>query len=734
MKLKFKKLPPQKIIYRNYSKFNSNDFVNDIERKIPQDENNLTRLNGNLEDIMNKHAPLKTKFIRGNNQAHVSKELRKEIMTRSRLKNKYNKSKSEEDLNAYKRQRNHIVSLNRKQKKLFFKNLSFQKRNNSKDFWNYCKPYFSNKATLFEEKITLFENDISVNDDKEIANIFNVYFKNITKSLPIKEWKNNNADDCDHIFLTHPSIKIIKSNFAMNEAFSFETINEESVLKIINQLDEKKSVSGKISTKLLKLAKTEILKPLTKCINTCIQNEIFPDELKLADVTPIFKKGDAKDKSNYRPISILPLLSKIFEKIIHLQLSNFFNSKLSKKLCGFREKHSTQHALFQLVKDIENWLDESKYVGMILMDLSKAYDCIPYDLLLAKMEAYGIDKKSLNLLRSYLSGRKQRVKLNSEYSSYVNIDRGVPQGSILGPLLFNIFLNDLLLDYKVTDICNFADDNTLYKSEKYLQVLKTILTEGVRQVLQWFEYSSMVANPEKFQVLLLGPRNKITKNDFVININDHILRKSETVRLLGITIDQNLTFKNHITDLCKSASNKLKALQRIRKYLTIDQTKMLTNAFIYSQFKYCNVIWMFCSKCENNKINDLHKRALRCIYKEEHGTLDYLTEKYQEPSFHERNIQSLMLLIYRVIKNLSPELLVNSFKEKKSSYSLRSKSTLQLPRICKTNRFGVNSIMFKGSLLWNYLPNSYKEADSESSFKNMIKKWKPKVCTCNICS
>ena len=161
---------------------------------------------------------------------------------------------------------------------------------------------------------------------------------------------------------------------------------------------------------------------------------------------------------------------------------------------GFREKHSTQHALFQLIKDIENWLDESKYVEMILMDLSKAYDCMPYDLLLAKMEAYGIDKKSLNLLRSYLSGRKQRVKLNSEYSSFVNIDRGVPQGSILGPLLFNIFLNDLLLDYKVTDICNFADDNTLYKGEKYLQALKTIFTEGARQVLQWFEYNSGIGD------------------------------------------------------------------------------------------------------------------------------------------------------------------------------------------------------------------------------------------------
>ena len=158
---------------------------------------------------------------------------------------------------------------------------------------------------------------------------------------------------------------------------------------------------------------------------------------------------------------------------------------------------------FNLIKDIQNWLDDSKYVGM------KAYDCIPYNLLLEKIEAYGIDKKSLNLLRSYLSSRKQIVKLNSNYSSFVNIDRGVPQGSILGPLL-NIFLNDILLDYKITDICNFADDNTLYKGEKHLEILKKVLTEGVEQVLNWFQYNSMVTNLEKFQLLLLlGPKNKV---------------------------------------------------------------------------------------------------------------------------------------------------------------------------------------------------------------------------------
>lgn len=142
---------------------------------------------------------------------------------------------------------------------------------------------------------------------------------------------------------------------------------------------------------------------------------------------------------------------------------------------------------------------------------------------------------------------------------------------------------------------------------------------------------------------------------------------------------------------------------------------------------------MFCSKSENGKIDDIQKRILKCIYKEENGTLEYLIEKYDDSSIHDRNIRSLMLFIYRVINNLCPNLVADSFKEKTTKYILRSKSNLQLPSSCNTNRFGTNSIIFKGSMLWNLLPNIYKEATSESIFKERIKKWKPKVCTCNIC-
>ena len=168
-------------------------------------------------------------------------------------------------------------------------------------------------------------------------------------------------------------------------------------------------------------------------------------------------------------------------------------------------------------------------------------------------------------------GRKQRVK--SEYSSYVTIDRGIPQGSILGPLLLvNIFLNDLLLEFKTTEICNFADDNTLYKGDKNIKFLNDILKSGITEVLEWFRNNSLVTNPENFQILLLSPKAKIIEK-FTISNDGNTLCNTQTVKLLGIPKDCNLTFKNHFTNLCISAKNKLKALQRIRKYLTLDQTK-----------------------------------------------------------------------------------------------------------------------------------------------------------------
>ena len=207
---------------------------------------------------------------------------------------------------------------------------------------------------------------------------------------------------------------------------------------------------------------------LTKCINEAFNENKFPDTLKLSDIVPVFKKLDPTDKTNFRPVIVLPLLSKVFEKIMYDQLYEYAEAFLNKLLCGFRKAHSTQHALFRLLQKWQKELDSSGIVGTILMDLSKAYDCLPHDLIITKLKAYGLDTNSLRFIFDYLSSGKQRTKIRSAYSNWSKVLRGLPQGSILGPLLFNIFINDIFFFIEKSEICNFADDKTLYSCDKFI--------------------------------------------------------------------------------------------------------------------------------------------------------------------------------------------------------------------------------------------------------------------------
>ena len=452
--------------------------------------------------------------------------------------------------------------------------------------------------------------------------------------------------------------------------------------------------------------------------------------MEVADVIPVFKKEDPNNKANYRPISLLPIISKIFERVLFEQIEKFSEKILSPKLCGFRKGHSTQHALLNLLKNWQKTLDKSGVIGTVLMDLSKAYDCLPHDLLIAKLVAYGFEDSATFLISDYLSKRYQRVKIGSIFSSYLEIFRGVPQGSILGPILFNIFINDLIFFIQETEVCNFADDTTIYSCSLNYKEAAHKLSNDTHIVLNWFKVNSMVANPGKFQIMFLGSKIDNSKITFAIE-NKQIKCKRE-VKLLGITIDEKLTFTKHIANICSLANNRLRALTRIRRYLSKEQTKYLSEAYIISAFKYCPLIWMFCNKTSNNQINKIHKRTLRLVYEMQDANFEDLLLKDNSWNVHESNIHTLLIEIYKSINNLSPPIMKDFFDLKNTRYDLRSKQLLKLPET-STSRYGTQALCFKGSLIWNKVPNKIKGIDNTEDFKKHIKGWKPTTYSCKLC-
>ena len=750
MKSTVPRLKPKQIKYRSYKNFVPENFLKDVKQaKFECNETNpdksYDQLTTDFRNIVDKHAPIKTKFLRGNNAPFMNRELKKAMYTRARFKTRLNKHPSRENEVAFKKQRNRCVALRKKAIKNHFKRVTSNGLMSNKAFWDLVKPFLSNKGGLAGTDISLVKDDKIVTNDHDLCEIFNDYYINIVENTSGKKPSSiadtNSIDDDREIvrlildkYKDHPSIlAIVQDPEHTFETFSFNEVTTRDVWLQLKRLDGSKSTGvDQIPPKLVSLASDELAVPLTNAINCSIRNFIFPQNAKTAAVCPLDKCEPIRTaERNYRPVSVLNTFSKIFEKILKEQLSPFLDKTLSIFIAAYRTAYSTQHVLIKLVEEWKSKLDNNFIVGSVLMDLSKAFDCIPHDLIIAKLHAYGFDENALVLVYSYLKKRKQSVRINNVYSSFQEIVSGVPQGSVLGPILFNFYINDLFFFIKQATMYNYADDNTLAFFSKSLPDLVKVLENEANNALSWLERNEMIANPDKFHALFVK-KDQTDTSGINLDFQGHSIKSEETVKLLGVTLDYKLNFDPHISNLCKKAAAQLNVLKRLKSFIGFAEKEVLVQSFVYSNFNYCPLVWYFSSSKSVQKIERIQERALRFLYNDHKSSYDDLLLKSKRCTMQVARQRTLCIEIFKTIKNLNPSFMRNIFSLRTSKYPSRNPNNLNHFRPNQVT-FGSKSLKAMGPQIWNCLPNELKSAENLNSFKGLIKQWDGPTCKCNAC-
>ena len=640
-----------------------------------------------LGNIIDSHVPLKCKNIKCNSAPFMNSQLRKSMYKRNMARNKFRKN-GRKCWEEHRRQRNKTVAIRKKSIANYFAKNCARK---DKRFWSTVSPFMTDKKCKNSSNIYLQNDGRIVVCEKEISEIFNDHFCSVANGIGFDDNISSTSDAISK-HATHPSVLKISEVYGKDvPSFHFKCVDEEIISNKLRNINLNKSAGyDNIPGKLLRLAHSALAPALTQLVNSCIKSSKFPMNMKLAELSPVYKNDDNLMKENYRPVSVLTILSKLQESVVNDQLYVYFVDIFEKLLCAFLKKYSCQSVLTKMIEDWKLPIDKNEVVGALFMDLSKAFDCQPHPLIIAKLHAYGLSFHSCELLSSYLSDRVQRVKIKNTRSPWKYVTNGVPQGSILGPLLFNIFINDMFVFIDNCTLYNYADDNSMSVSSENIQRVLNLLQNDCKKAVQWFTSTGMQATPKKFQFMLLSSCN--------IDVGNMCLHVGDT--LLGVTIDRCLTFSNHVNNLCQKAAKQLHALARISRYLDEKSRIIIYNSFVKSNFDFCPLVWNFCGKVNCGKIEKVQERAFRIIYQDYDATYSDLLQAANAPSLTVRRIRMLLYETFKSVCNVNSECHNDMFVKKETSYSLRKKVILIQPKR-RTTTYGLRSVSYLGSKLWN---------------------------------
>lgn len=602
-----------------------------------------------------------------------------------------------------------MTSTLRTAKKKYYSDQFHSTVNNIRDTWKVIRNVF--KPTQKKSDI----HDIRINGElienrNVIVDKFNDFFCSIGPNL------SRAVPHCEKMFsdyLREPN---------PSSLFLFPT-NEEELFNVVNSLKKRKSPGyDGISNDLIKNVILGVVKPLVHIYNLSMNNGIVPVNMKIAKVIPIFKKGDPQLLSNYRPISLLSTFSKILEKLIYVRTVKFFNvnQTFSNFQFGFREKHTTSHAILHFIDKISTALDNRMHTVGIFLDYSKAFDTVDHTILLQKLSHHGVRGKALEWFTSYLSNRRQFVSLNDAKSGLQNVTCGVPQGSLLGPLLFLIYINDFQYCSDVFSFILFADDSNIFLSHKNPQVLLQTVNIELSNIITWIHANKLSLNFQKTNYMLFSNSVKILPGNVLFG--GVAIDRVNSTKFLGLYIDDKLNWKIHVNNICKLLSRNTGVICKLKRVIPKEILFILYSTLILPYLNYGILAWGNSSKSQNEKLFLIQKRVIRIICNVHFRThTNALFHQHKILKVEDIYFMQLGSLMYDLNAGELPLALAQRFKKNSDihRYNTRQASGLHLPRA--RTQFTLKTLVHTGPRFWNSLDASIKHTSCKSAFKRRLK-------------
>jgi len=602
-----------------------------------------------------------------------------------------------------------------KAKANYYVNLVKSQSDNPKQLWTVINSLSGNTKS----KVLPDHDNLS-----SLVNSFNLFFTGKVKQIRANIGIIDHPDNVNSANHLSPEVS------STVHISTFQSIKEVDIKSIMKCSPSKSCSLDPIPTYLLQSCET-IISPLTKLINSSLNTGVVPKCFKHALVTPLIKnyKLDSNSMSSYRPISNLLYVSKLLERCVAKQLNGYLSSGAHYEAyqSAYRPHHSTETALLRVQNDILTSIDNKEVTLLVLLDLSAAFDTVDHTILLSRLKNIGITGLVYDWFSSYLSGRTQAVFLDGVSSDSVNLTCGVPQGSVLGPILFNIYTQPLgeIARKHGLNYHFYADDTQLYTSFSIKDSNTSVMSvsECIADIKTWMKSNLLMLNDSKTEVVLLGTKQQLSKlSNLEISVGNANIKPCTKVRNLGVIFDNNMTMEDHVNNICKTSYFYIRLLGKLRKFLDKETGAMITHAFVTSRLDYCNSLLYGISSSLATKLQHILNTAARIVTRTKIS--DHITPVLK--SLHwlpvvQRCVFKTALLTFKVIHGLAPSYLCELIRYRSTSRDLRSINDVLLDVPKFKSCIGSRAFVFSAPKLWNSLPYDMRTCVSLISFKSKLK-------------